>query len=220
MLKGSKPSVLSLAERCRNILASNWHGKLSTIKADAHGSKEEIYSSKVKYFVKKGRVYIWVSENDQHDVNAIIDERGSFAVNSPHPGSLATILRSVGKFPTRVALTGEVIRVSDEKIKLVAETLRETLSAEQKAIKESGNVVSGILNSSNLDSSSRSKNLQELLDSNKSYIPYKFNMRQVDFISFYHVQVFRHEPLEIFVVLYCLHDYEVHSYHVILHYVC
>lgn len=31
-------------------------------------SKEEIYTSKVKYFVKKGRPYIWVPEKDLHNV--------------------------------------------------------------------------------------------------------------------------------------------------------
>ena len=31
-------------------------------------SKEEIYSSKVKYFVKKGTPYIWIPEHDLHNV--------------------------------------------------------------------------------------------------------------------------------------------------------
>lgn len=31
-------------------------------------SKEEIYTSKVKYFIKRGRPYIWVPEKDSHNV--------------------------------------------------------------------------------------------------------------------------------------------------------
>lgn len=31
-------------------------------------SKEEIYSSRVKYFVKKGRPYLWVPEKELHNV--------------------------------------------------------------------------------------------------------------------------------------------------------
>ncbi|KAG5533415.1 hypothetical protein RHGRI_027547 [Rhododendron griersonianum] len=96
-MKGNKTTVLTFAEKCKNILASNWQGNLNTIKADAKGSKEEIYTSKVKYFVKKGRPYIWVPEKDLHNVNTIIDERGSFAVTSPFPGPLANLLRSIKK---------------------------------------------------------------------------------------------------------------------------
>ncbi|THG15692.1 hypothetical protein TEA_021649 [Camellia sinensis var. sinensis] len=53
------------------ILASNWQGNLNTIKADAKGSKEEIYTSMVKYFVKRGKPYIWVPEKDFHNVVSI-----------------------------------------------------------------------------------------------------------------------------------------------------
>ncbi|XP_024983219.1 uncharacterized protein LOC112519361 isoform X3 [Cynara cardunculus var. scolymus] len=68
MMKGSRATVLTFAEKCKTILSSNWQGTLNTVKADAKGSKEEIYSSKVKYFVKKGRPYIWVPEGDLHNV--------------------------------------------------------------------------------------------------------------------------------------------------------
>nr|GEU74400.1 L-ectoine synthase [Tanacetum cinerariifolium] len=67
-MKAPKTTVLTLAEKCKNILASNWQATLNTIKADATGSKEEIYSSKVKYFVQKGRPYIWVPEIALHNV--------------------------------------------------------------------------------------------------------------------------------------------------------
>lgn len=79
----------------QNILASNWQGNLNTIKADSEDryahqnsftwyihtyvahwclfiwwvfSKEEIYTSRVKYFVKKGRPYLWVPEKELHNV--------------------------------------------------------------------------------------------------------------------------------------------------------
>ncbi|KZV24695.1 hypothetical protein F511_11274 [Dorcoceras hygrometricum] len=68
MIKSGKSSVLTLAEKCKNILASNWQGSLNTIKADAKGSKEEICTSKVQYFVKKGKPFIWVPEKDLHNV--------------------------------------------------------------------------------------------------------------------------------------------------------
>ncbi|XP_057489440.1 uncharacterized protein LOC130775323 [Actinidia eriantha] len=183
MMKGNKQTVLTFAEKCKNILASNWQGNLNTIKADAKGSKEEIYTSKVKYFVKKGRPYIWVPEKDLHNVNAIIDERGSFSVASPFPGPLANLLRSIKKVPAQIALTGDVVPLKGEKVKLAAESLRETISSERKAIKESTYSVSGILSSSNLGFTPRSENLQELLDGNEQYVVYKFNLSSCTYVD-------------------------------------
>ncbi|XP_052185501.1 uncharacterized protein LOC127797053 isoform X2 [Diospyros lotus] len=182
-MKANKAMVLTLAEKCKTILASNWQGNLNTIKADAKVSKEEIYTSKVKYFVKKGRPYIWVPEKTLHNVNTIIDERGSFAVTSPFPGPLANLLRSIKKLPARVALTGDVVPLKNEKVKLAAESLKEIISSERKAMKESSYSVCGILNSSNPGYTSRSENLKELLDDNEKYMVYKFNLSSCMYID-------------------------------------
>ncbi|KAL2526439.1 hypothetical protein Adt_11493 [Abeliophyllum distichum] len=174
-MKEGKSSLLTLAKKCKDILASNWIGSLNTIKADANGSKGEIYTSKVKYFIRKGNPYIWVPEKDLHNVNTIIDERGSFAVTSPLPGPLVNLLRSIKKLPTRVALTGDVVLLKDAKAKLAAECLRDTILADQRAVEESSISVSGILSSSCLRFTLRSKNLLELLAGNEQYTVYKFN---------------------------------------------
>ncbi|KAL0388182.1 UNVERIFIED_CONTAM: hypothetical protein Sradi_2700000 [Sesamum radiatum] len=183
MMKRGKSSVLTFAEKCKNILASNWQGHLNTIKADAKGSKEEIYTSKVKYIVKKGKPYIWVPEKEMHNVNTIIDERGSFAVSSPLPGPLAHLLRSIRKLPARVALVGDVVHLKDEKAMSAAESLRETILAEQRAVKELSYSVSGTLSSSYLGSSLRSENLEELLQGNEQYSVYRFNLSSCMYID-------------------------------------
>ncbi|XP_051116567.1 uncharacterized protein LOC127241517 [Andrographis paniculata] len=175
MMRRGKSSILTISEKCRTILASNWQGKLNTIKADSRGSKEEIYSSKVKYFVKKGKPYIWVPEKELHNVNTIIDERASFAVSSQFPGPLAYLLKSINKLPTRVALVGDVLRLKDEKVNLVAESLQEILQADLSNTQELSYSVSGILNSSSHASSSRSENLKELLTDKEHYAVYKFD---------------------------------------------
>nr|XP_009622759.1 uncharacterized protein LOC104114097 isoform X2 [Nicotiana tomentosiformis] len=100
MTKGGKATVLTFTEKSKNILESNWQGYLNTVKADAKGSKGEIYTSKVRYLVKRGKPYVWVAENDMHNVNTMIDERGSFAVTSPMPGPLANLLKSIKKVAT------------------------------------------------------------------------------------------------------------------------
>ncbi|CAA2958296.1 uncharacterized protein LOC111407548 isoform X1 [Olea europaea var. sylvestris] len=181
-MRGGRSSLVTLAKKCKDILASNWQGNLNTIKADAKGSKEEIYTSKVKYLLRKENPYIWVPEKDLHNVNTIIDERGSFAVTSPLPSPLANLLRSLKKLPTRVALTGDVVLLKDNKAKLAAECLRDTILSDQRAVEESSNSVSGIL-SSCLHSTLRSKNLLELLEDIEQYTVYKFNPRSCTYIS-------------------------------------
>lgn len=180
-MKGNKTTVLTFAEKCKSILASNWQGHLNTIKADAKGSKGNIHTSKVKYIIRKGKPYIWVPEKDLHNVNTIIDERGSFSVANPFPGRLAALLRSIEKLPARVALTGDVVPYKDQKS--AAESLEEIILSEKKVIGESTYTVSGVLSSSDTVSTSRSENLKELLEVDAKYTVYKFNPRSCVFID-------------------------------------
>ncbi|KAJ4979645.1 hypothetical protein NE237_010425 [Protea cynaroides] len=179
----NKALFLTFAERCKNILAANWQGRLNTIKADAKGSKEEIYTSKVKYLFKKGKPYLWIPENDLHNVNTIIDERGSLAVTNPIPGPLGSLLGSVRKLPARVALTGEVLPLKGGKVQLATESLRETILSERKAVSLASYSVSGILSSSSLSCTSRSENLKDVLDGSEPYVVYKFNIRSCTYID-------------------------------------
>ncbi|KAL6515455.1 hypothetical protein OROHE_018489 [Orobanche hederae] len=180
MIKRGKSSILPFAEKCKSILVSNWQGNLNTIKADAQGSKEEIYSSKVKYFVKKGKPYIWVPEKDLHNVNTIIDERGSFSVTSPFPGALLHILKSIRKLPARVAMFGDIVRLEDEKAKLAVENLRDSLLAEQKVVGKSGYSFAGIPNKSTC----RSAYLEELLlQGHEHYSIYRLNLNWCTYID-------------------------------------
>ncbi|KAG2730235.1 hypothetical protein I3843_01G276700 [Carya illinoinensis] len=182
-MKGKKATVLTFADKCKNILASNWQGHLNTIKADAKGSKEDIYTSKVKYILRRGKPYIWVPEKDLHNVNTIIDERGSFAVSSPIPGPLPSLLGSMKKLPARVALTGDVEPLKDGKAQSATESLREVLLSEQKVISQCSYTVSGVLSSSNLSYASRSESLKKLLEGDEKYVVYKFNFRSSMFID-------------------------------------
>lgn len=61
--------------------------------------------------------------------------------------------------------------------RLAAESLRETLLAEQRTVEESSYSVSGILNSSNLGFTSRNADLQEVLQGNIQYNVFRFNVR-------------------------------------------
>lgn len=183
VMKGSRATALSIAQKCKNILASNWQGNLNTIKADSKGSKQEIHTSRVKYLLKRGRPYIWVPDKDKHNLNTVVDERASFSVATPYPGPLASRFKAMKKLPARVALTGEVEALSDEKVRSTTENLREVLMSEQKAMVESSYAVSGILTSSTFGNTSRSESLVELLDSDEKYAVYKFDVSSCIFID-------------------------------------
>uniref|UniRef100_A0A7N0V464 FMN-binding split barrel n=1 Tax=Kalanchoe fedtschenkoi TaxID=63787 RepID=A0A7N0V464_KALFE len=181
-MKGSK-AVVTLAQKCKNILSSNWQGQLNTIKADAKGSKEEIHSSTVKYMFLKDKPFIWVPEDDFHNVNAMIDERGSFSVTTQFPGPLGSILKSMKKLPARVALTGDVIALKEKRARLADEMIRESMLVEHNTISNSSYAVSGVLSSSNLGFTSRSERLLELLDGEVQYTVYKLDLRSCAFID-------------------------------------
>ncbi|PRQ59104.1 putative FMN-binding split barrel [Rosa chinensis] len=182
-MKTNKATVLTFAEKCKSILSSNWQGQLNTIKADAKGSKEDIYTSKIKYICKRGKPYIWVPEKELHNVNLIVDERSSFSVANPIPGPLASLLRSIKKLPARVALTGDVVPLTDEKAQSATKVLREVMLSEQTAISASSYTVSGVLSSSDHSRTSRSENLKDLLEGDEKYIVYKFNQRSCTYID-------------------------------------
>lgn len=182
-MKTNKATVLTFSEKCKSILSSNWRGQLNTIKADAKGSKEDIYTSKIKYICKRGKPYIWVPEKELHNVNLIVDERSSFSVANPIPGPLASLLRSIKKSPARVALTGDVVPLNDEKVQSATKVLREVMLSEQTAISASSYTVSGVLSSSDHSCTSRSENLKDLLEGDEKYIVYKFNQRSCMYID-------------------------------------
>ncbi|CAM8997078.1 unnamed protein product [Rhodiola kirilowii] len=165
------------------VLSSNRQGQLNTIKADAKGSKEEIYSSRVKYMFKKDQPYIWVPEDDLHNVNATIDERSAFSVTTPFPGPLGSILKAMKKSHARVALTVDVIALKEKGVRLANEMIRESMLAEHGTISNSGYAVPRVFSSSNLGFTSRSECLSELLDEEVQYVVYKLDLRSRAFID-------------------------------------
>ncbi|RZC75726.1 hypothetical protein C5167_001559 [Papaver somniferum] len=207
MKKGSKDLALTFADKCKNIMASNWRGYLNTVKADAKGSKEDIHTSRIMYFLKRGKPYLCVPQDDLHNLNVVIDERGSMAVANPYPGPLANVLKSIGKLPTRVALTGDVLSLEEEKVHSLAleflfyelvkflscltiqmrhvkEILRETIELEKKAFSAASYAVTELLSSSRISSVSRTENLRDVLSAGENaYVVYKFDIRSCSYID-------------------------------------
>ncbi|KAM0948273.1 putative FMN-binding split barrel, heme oxygenase HugZ-like superfamily [Dioscorea sansibarensis] len=183
-LKGSNKAVaLSVAERCKNILASNWQAHLNTIKADSKGSKEDIYTSKVHYMLRRGKPYIWIPEGELHNTNAIIDERASLSVSSNVPGPLMSLLRSIRKFPARVALTGDLIALKEEKVHRVAESLRESILMEYNLANQASYTVSALLSSAGASCRSRCENFLEILGESDKYAVYKLDINSCTYID-------------------------------------
>ncbi|CAF2103352.1 unnamed protein product [Brassica rapa] len=157
----------------QTIIVSNWKGYLNTIKPEDKASI--IHTSKVKYVMRRGKPYLWVPESEPHNVNIMFDERGSFSVSHPYPGPLAALLKSIGKVPNRVALTGEIIPVKEKRIEAVNKYVEEAIQSEMRAISETPYSVRSILSSSDHMYASRCESLKDLVDGgNEKYVIYKF----------------------------------------------
>lgn len=179
----SKSAVLSLAQKCKNILAANCQACLNTIKADATGSKNEIHSSKVMYLLRKGRPYLWIREEDLHNVNAIIDERASLSVRSPIPGSFFSLLRSINKVPSHVAITGDLIRLEDDKVHFALKSLKDVITLEFEAISNASYSVSSILNSAGTNCKLRGEFFQEIAEESRNYAIHKFHISSCSYVD-------------------------------------
>ncbi|CAL9134923.1 unnamed protein product [Musa textilis] len=179
----TKKLALTFAERCRNILAANWQAHLNTVKADAKGSKDDIYSSKVHYMIMQGKPYLWVQEGDMHNMNTIIDERASLSVSSIIPGPLMGLLRSVKKFPARVALAGDIRLLKDDKVQVVMESLAKSVVSEHETVDQASYAVSAILSSATTSCRSRIENLHWILKESSNYNVYKFNIRSCSYVD-------------------------------------
>ncbi|KAF2296041.1 hypothetical protein GH714_035807 [Hevea brasiliensis] len=89
------------------------------------------------------------------------------------------------QLPARTALTGDVCPLKDEKAQLAMESVKEVIQSEQRVMNESTYTVSGVLNSSNIISTSRCESLKELLDGGEKYCVYRFNIRSCTFVDGY-----------------------------------
>ncbi|CAL4913803.1 unnamed protein product [Urochloa decumbens] len=178
-----KSTALSVTHKCRNILAAGWEAHLNTIKADAKGSKEEVYTSRVHYMIQKGTPYLIVPENDMHNINIVIDERGSLAVCSPIRGRVVSLLKSLKQMPPRVAMTGDVLRLKDSKVPIIADSLKKAIMKEHEAASAASHGVSAILSSAGATCRSRSEGLLSLLNEESSYSIFKFDIGSCVYID-------------------------------------
>lgn len=173
----------SIAERCKNILAANCQAYLNTIKADAKGSKDDIHTSRIHYMFRKGKPYIWVKEDDLHNVNVIIDERASLSVAAVFPGPLMRLLKSMGKGPARVTFSGDIIALKDSKVLALSEVLQQRLEKEQNYASHCSYAVSAVLSSACINCKSRIEMFEEILHQRSNYAVHKFNVRSCTYID-------------------------------------
>ncbi|KAK8942763.1 hypothetical protein KSP39_PZI008931 [Platanthera zijinensis] len=175
--------LLPFAERCKNILAANCQAYLNTIKADAKGSKDDIHTSRIHYMFRKGKPYIWVKEDDLHNMNVIIDERSSLSVAAVFPGPLMRLLKSLGKGPARVTFSGDIIALKDSKVLALSEGLQQRLEKEQNYASHCSFAVSSVLSSASINCKSRIKLFEEILHQRSNYVAYRFNVRSCNYID-------------------------------------
>ncbi|KAF8402883.1 hypothetical protein HHK36_010975 [Tetracentron sinense] len=182
-MRGVRSAKDISAAGCITPLNAKTTGHRCRQRAHCQATTETLFHKRTKTNVLVSDLYLWVIEMGRSYINTIIDERGSLAVANPLPGPLANLLCSIRKLPARVALTGDVVPLKDEKVQFAAESLREAILSEQKAISEASYSVSGILSSSSIGCTSRSENLQDLLDGGEPYTVYRFKIRSCTYLD-------------------------------------
>ncbi|GLJ41374.1 hypothetical protein SUGI_0856430 [Cryptomeria japonica] len=173
----------ALAKRCKNVLAASWQGILTTVKSDSAGSKEELHSSPINYILRNEKPMMWVDEDDLHTVNTILDERGSLCIDQANPPSLTKFLKTIGKFPPRVVLVGDVIRLDDDKVDLARKELSDMIYSEKDTVKRASHPVTNILSSSGGILNARVDDLQLLSKKHDTSAIFEFNIRSVSYLD-------------------------------------
>ncbi|KAK9823928.1 hypothetical protein WJX72_006413 [[Myrmecia] bisecta] len=96
---------LPLAQRCKNLLAGNWRGQLSTAQQEPRGKDEPaVHSSIVQYVAPRGSlpfVLLNKGTDKKHIQNLALEDRASLTVGHTDPQAVVSVLRAGGLMPAR-----------------------------------------------------------------------------------------------------------------------
>lgn len=178
-----EPVSLPLAQRSKNILAAHWRGQLSTVKAGADQKDERsVHGSVVLYSVFDGKPVVWVPGGDTHEVNLLLDDRGSLLVGHLDP-PLATI-RSFGKVLPRVILLGDFVGVENSEMAHLRRRLQKQVEALQMRQDERGPESQSFLHSAGFSRDERLQTLNYLSSPTNNLSAYRLYARSCHFVDF------------------------------------
>jgi hypothetical protein len=142
-------SSLPLVQRCKNLLAANWRVQITTINATDDGpDAPKVHGSLVNYVLVGGSPLLWIPKNDAHELNLVLDERGSMVVGHTDPPPLVRAWRELGRVPPRAMLLGSVAPLQRHELDYVKRRVAKVQGAVNDAVKEAGSALQSVLQES------------------------------------------------------------------------
>ncbi|CAK9215362.1 unnamed protein product [Sphagnum troendelagicum] len=187
---------LSLVQRCKNLLVANWRGQLTTITtstttncADPEASK--VWGSLVNYTLVAGKPVVWVPRNDAHEVNLLMDDRGSIVVGHTDPPPLVHAWRDVGFVPPRAVLLGPFTPLEPHEQEYVKRRVLKARDSNREGIEKAGAALRSVLQEAGRSASSRIHALSTMAEaSTTDFAIYRCSPRSGQFVDLLGV---RHE---------------------------
>lgn len=157
-------SSLPLVQRCKNLLAANWRAQITTINANDEGpDAPKVHGSLVNYILVGGNPLLWIPKNDAHELNLVLDERGSLVVGHTDPPPLVRAWREIGRVPPRVMLLGSVAPLQRHELDYVKRRVAKVHFAVSDAVKEAGAALQSVLHESGTLVNSRAQALEAMV---------------------------------------------------------
>lgn len=190
--KKPKYGVLSIAERCKCILAVNWRGQLTTVKPRLVDKEERKKAGRTlgelsSYIILDGKAIVWVPEDSQHCPNLLLNNRASFIVGHTDPSPLMKAFQQVKKAPPHAILVGTLIVPGDDDDMLSAGfmkvTIKKQISELQQAVNQSTPTIRAILESGSHVLRTRVQALTSMLESKEDDTFYQFDASSCHYVD-------------------------------------
>lgn len=158
-------SSLPLVQRCKNLLAANWRAQVTTINANDEGpDAPKVHGSLVNYVLVGGSPLLWIPKSDAHELNLVLDERGSMVVGHTDPPPLLRAWREVERVPPRAMLLGSIAPLPRHELEYVKRRLTKVQGAVNDAVKEAGSALQSVLQESGNSIKSRALALEAMVN--------------------------------------------------------
>lgn len=158
-------SSLPLIQRCKNLLAANWRAQITTINVNGEDpNASKVHGSLVNFMLVAGKPILWLPKNDTHEVNLLLDERGSMVVGHTDPPPLVRAWREVGHVPPRAMLLGSIAPLPHYERDYFRKRILKAQNATNEALKEAGSALHSVLEKSGKLLNSRAQALAAIAE--------------------------------------------------------
>lgn len=183
----------NVAERCKNILAANWRGQLTTLKPKLCDENERKKAGKIqgeitKYVFIDGKAVIWIPEDSLHCPNLLLDNRASFIVGHTDPIPLVKAFRKANKTVPHSNLVGTLSILEDDQtlsVEFVKIFLKKLIAESLKAVKQSSPAVTALLESGGHVLQTYTQALSSMIESKSDDTFYRLDVSSCLFVDIF-----------------------------------